>query len=201
MDIDALKAKGFDTDKALELIGGSKEIYQKIINTYYNTISSKIEAIKDAKAKNDINEYVILVHALKSSSRQIGASELGENAYHLELSGKAGNVAEIERLTDKLLQEYEAVGNMLEEFVTEKVGISAVEKKEISSALAKAKALKLKQCAKKFDIDGINAVTDELKKYNFNSEQSEILKKIEDASISFKYDIVEKNAEQLMKLI
>lgn len=203
MDINGLKSAGFNTEKALELIGGSKEVYQKIINTYYQNIESKISDIQEAFKNNDIKKYTIYVHALKSASRQIGADKLGEKAYYLEMCGKADNIEEIKTKTDDLINEYRNVGTVLEHFVTEKTELKPdkTPEKRISPALAKAKLLKLKQAAVKFDMDSVRKTIPEIENFAFNEEQSKIFRTICEGAKTYKYDVVAACAEGLLKIL
>ena len=62
---------------------------------------------------NEWKEYTIEVHALKSTSRQIGAEELGELAFELEMAGKEGNIDLIKEKTDRMLEEYLKFNDLL----------------------------------------------------------------------------------------
>ena len=83
-----------DTHTAIDMLG-SKELYMNILRSYYSVIDTKANAIREYYEKADWSQYAIEVHALKSSSRQIGAMELGELAYKLEIAGKELDIATI----------------------------------------------------------------------------------------------------------
>lgn len=51
-------------------------------------IEEKAEVIEDYLAKEQYQSYTIEVHAMKSSSRMVGASKLADQFYELELLGK-----------------------------------------------------------------------------------------------------------------
>ena len=67
---------------------GSLENWLKTVVSYYGLIEKNSSIIKDALEENLIKDYTIQVHALKSSSRIIGAEKLGALAEKLELLGK-----------------------------------------------------------------------------------------------------------------
>ncbi len=77
---------GLDTAYAINLLG-SKKIYLKVIEEYYKTLPKKVEKLKESLEKNDCRQFTIDVHALKSSSKQIGAIELSEAAAYMENLG------------------------------------------------------------------------------------------------------------------
>ena len=87
---------GVDMHRSLETYGGSVEIYHNILKTYYADICEKEETLAGLFEKRDTENFTIQVHALKSASRSVGAYDLGEDAYTLEMAGKAGDWKTIE---------------------------------------------------------------------------------------------------------
>ena len=69
--------------------------------------------IKASYESGDWERYTTEVHALKSSSRQIGAFELGALAEKLEMAGKARDMGVIMENTVDLLEKYEAIKETL----------------------------------------------------------------------------------------
>ena len=67
---------------------GSLENYLKTVKTFYLSIEKNANTIGDYLIKDDIKNFTILVHALKSSARIIGAEELSRKAENLENLGK-----------------------------------------------------------------------------------------------------------------
>ncbi len=59
--------------------------------------------------------YTILVHALKSSARIIGALDLGEEAQKLELAGKSGDIEVIRHYHDRFMAHYQGYGDALKD--------------------------------------------------------------------------------------
>ena len=82
---------GVDMHRILETYGGSVEIYHNILKTYYDDIREKEETLPVLFDRQDTENFTIQVHALKSASRGVGAFDLGEASYRLELAGKAGD--------------------------------------------------------------------------------------------------------------
>lgn len=96
-----------DTESALKYCCESEELYLEIIGTYLE--EDKIADITECMEKNDIDNYRILVHALKSSSRTIGANELSDKALELENAAKNRDTAFIAEHTQPVLEEYSAL--------------------------------------------------------------------------------------------
>ncbi|MCR4585130.1 MAG: response regulator [Lachnospiraceae bacterium] len=84
-----LKAAGFDTDAALIFCAGDEDFYTEILGDYADDSAGKTAELDGYLEKEDLKEYKVLVHSLKSSSKTIGATELSEEAKALEdASGK-----------------------------------------------------------------------------------------------------------------
>ncbi|MBQ8138008.1 MAG: response regulator [Lachnospiraceae bacterium] len=76
-----------DTDKAISGLG-SAALFKKIAFEYYKAGEDKLKDLLESFKARDWSSYIIRIHALKSSSRQIGAMELGDISEKLEAAGK-----------------------------------------------------------------------------------------------------------------
>ncbi len=92
---------------------GSVEGYISVLKVFHQTAAAKGAEIWDLYNDNDIANYTIKVHALKSSARIIGAKELSSLAEKLEKAGKEDDIPFIDENTDKLLGMYSAVDREL----------------------------------------------------------------------------------------
>ncbi len=114
---------GVDMHRSLETYGGAVEIYHNILKTYYSDICEKEESLAGLFEKRDIENFTIQVHALKSASRSVGAYDLGEDAYTLEMAGKAGDWKTIEErfpaLQTALHRMVEDVGRYVKKYLTQ----------------------------------------------------------------------------------
>lgn len=106
--LDKLKDIGIDTEVGLSFTG-TEDVYQMIIEAFCEDYEATRDKIEDTLNQQDIKNYTIRVHGLKSSSNTIGAIELGKTALELENAGKENNVAYIEAHTSELLETYEKV--------------------------------------------------------------------------------------------
>ena len=71
----------------------------------------------EAYRNKDLKNYEIRVHALKSTSKTIGALELSEKAKTLEYAAKEGNTALLEAENDGMLKAYEEQVKNIEEIL------------------------------------------------------------------------------------
>ena len=86
-----------DVATGLSYVGGDEATYREILSVYVQTGGEKLELIDQLLARNDLKNYVIEVHALKSTSLSIGAAELSGLAKELEAAGRAGSLGDAER--------------------------------------------------------------------------------------------------------
>jgi len=95
--------------RGLQYCGGNEEDYKEILQIYLSTGLQKIREIREKYKEEDWKNYTILVHALKSTSIGIGATQLGEMAKELELAGKEENISYIQAHHREVMHEYEEV--------------------------------------------------------------------------------------------
>ena len=96
------KTAGMDARAAIANCGDI-DVLKTAVAEYYRTIEEKSNLIELYKNRQDWKNYTIQVHALKSSSRLIGATELSRLAAFLEQCGDKKLVNEIENKTSDLL--------------------------------------------------------------------------------------------------
>lgn len=92
---------------------GSKAALMKTIRIFYRTIDSKANKIEQCLKEGLISDYVIEIHALKSSALLIGAVPLSEAAKELEDYGKQGKTEVLEEKTPDVLTLYRDLKNIL----------------------------------------------------------------------------------------
>ncbi|MCR4904193.1 MAG: DegV family EDD domain-containing protein [Butyrivibrio sp.] len=82
---------GIDGEVAIRN-SGSEDAFRTVLEIFYKAIDMKTEELSNFFKEQDWKNYTIKVHALKSSSRLIGACELAAEAEALELAGKDENI-------------------------------------------------------------------------------------------------------------
>ncbi|MCR5325097.1 MAG: response regulator [Lachnospiraceae bacterium] len=104
--------EGIDAEAGVANCGGNEE-YLTVLNGFYSAIGAKADEISEYFVSGDIKNYTIKVHALKSSARIVGASELSEMAKRLEDAGNDNNVDYINDNTEELLKKYRSYLDIL----------------------------------------------------------------------------------------
>lgn len=105
--LEKLEALGIDTTAGLTYCAEDEDFYIEMLDEYVS--SDKHDALNTCLASDDITNYIIEVHALKSTSLTIGATTLSEEAKKLEFAGKEGNIAYIKDNHDRVMNMYKDI--------------------------------------------------------------------------------------------
>ena len=108
-EFSALRAIDVDPEVGLRFCQNDLDLYRSILLDYAQSSDGKIKNISDYFANEDWKNYAICVHALKSTSKTIGAAKLSEDALRLETAGNAGDAATIRAEHENLLAQYREV--------------------------------------------------------------------------------------------
>jgi CheY-like chemotaxis protein len=101
-----LKKAGIDTKAGLRYSQRDVELYQTLLKQYVKEAPEKQEKINGYYKDKDYKNYEILVHALKSTSRMIGATDMSEKAKRLEELAKAGGSEITGEMHDAMMAMY-----------------------------------------------------------------------------------------------
>lgn len=91
-DVNILLNNGVNVQSSLDLLG-DMEMYDETLSDFLDMVDEKIGKLESFKNSNDMPNYAIEVHALKSDARYLGFLDLGDLAYDSELKAKAGDSA------------------------------------------------------------------------------------------------------------
>ena len=105
----SLREAGIDPDVGLRFCQNDKDLYKSILLDYAQSSDEKMKNIINYFASEDWKNYGICVHALKSTSKTIGASHLSERALRLEMAANEGNADLIRGEHDAMLELYKTV--------------------------------------------------------------------------------------------
>ncbi len=103
---------GIDATIALKN-SGSEEAFLSVLKIFYESYEAKSQEIQKFYEAQDWENYTIKVHALKSSSRLVGAAGLGNDAEALEMAGKKSDTEYITGHHDSLMSYYKTVWEAL----------------------------------------------------------------------------------------
>ncbi len=111
-----LESKGVDVAHALELLG-DMEMYNMTINDFLTEVSTKWDEIVKYKEENNMPEYAIRVHSLKSDCKYLGFMTLADISYQHELKSKENDSTFVNEHFAELETEYNKVLEIAKEYV------------------------------------------------------------------------------------
>jgi len=85
---------GLNMEAGLDVFSGDMELYTFILGSFAKNTPDIIEKIKNV-TKENLPDYAINVHSIKSVCATIGAENLNERAKNLETAAKAGGWPEV----------------------------------------------------------------------------------------------------------
>lgn len=100
-DVSILTDNGVNLENALELLG-DLSFYDETLEAFLEENKTRVANIEKYKQEQNMEDYAILVHALKSDAKYLGFLELVDIAYEHELASKANNVDEVNKKFAKL---------------------------------------------------------------------------------------------------
>ena len=103
-----LEKNGVDVNHALELLG-DMDMYNMTINDFMSEIESKWTRINEYKNSNNMVDYAVDVHSLKSDCKYLGFMKLADIAYQHELKSKENDFDFVNEHFDELTNEYNKV--------------------------------------------------------------------------------------------
>ncbi len=110
-----LRKSGIDTDAGIKYCVGDKEFYKSLLIQFATESSDKIASMKQYFTLRDWHNYEILVHALKSTSKMIGVSDLSEKAKKLEMAAKENEENYILANHEAMIRDYGQITGFVKE--------------------------------------------------------------------------------------
>ena len=101
-----LKTAGIDTKTGMFNCQNDEELYRSLLREYARSADEKQQSMQAYYIEKDWKQYGILVHALKSSSRLIGAANLSKDAAELEKAADEERTDVIDRKHEQVMRQY-----------------------------------------------------------------------------------------------
>ena len=176
-----------DTEYAIKLLGG-ESLFWSVLEDYYRVIDKKAGMIREKMQNEEWDDYTIEVHALKSSSKQIGAMNLSEKAAALEKAGNDKNIPFIIENTEEVLAEYMEYKQILSDYIT-------IENAEGTEPISKEVLLEifevLETALDNLELDAMEQAVEQLKGYRYPTEQQGYFERMKEAVSDIDVDACE----------
>ncbi len=114
-----LKQVGVDTDTGLLYCQGDEEFYISMLESFVEESADKKRDLDKFLKDEDLKNYAITVHSVKSTSKMIGIMELSDKAKALEEAAKNDDMDTVSNGMDDLMNEYDKVITNLENVLSD----------------------------------------------------------------------------------
>lgn len=178
---------GLDIDVGLKHCRSS-ETYLDTLKVYLDSAKGNADEIEKYWDDRDIKNTTIKIHALKSSSRVIGALGLGDLAEKLENAGETGDVKTLEDETGELLSQYRKLAKALEPLNDIRDDGGAKEKSLISKRDLKEAYEALSSFCAAYEYDSVVNIMESLKGYSFPEDEYTRFEALKKAVLNFDYE-------------
>ena len=169
----------------------SNKSFLEMLTVFYNTIEDKSNIIENLEKSENTKDYTTYVHALKSSSKLIGATMLSEIAMELEKAGNEGDISKIHAETPFLLNLYRRYLVTLKPYVkTNEESLKTL----INNDFLKESLHNIFKSIDDFDLDSAEKIMKNINNYTVKDSLKD------DISSLNKY-IQSYNAEEILSLI
>ena len=166
---------------------GSEESYMETLRIFNETIEATADEIENYWKHDQWDNYTTKVHALKSSARIIGATQLSENARYMESCGNEGRVDEILKYTPPLLQEYRGFVKKLKKLNNE---TETEKKEEISQDQLQDAYQSLVELAEVMDYDSAMFIVKSMEDLMLPPEEKDRIRSLKAAVSNLEWDKV-----------
>lgn len=106
---------GVDVNKGIENTM-DEETYNELLLDFSNTFPTDVNKFNEYKVANDMVNYEIIVHALKSNCRTLGFTNTGEMFYQHELASKQNDINYVNEHYNELITEAKRVYSILQKY-------------------------------------------------------------------------------------
>lgn len=165
---DLPQIEGLDVEAGVHY-SGSRALFFNLLGDYYKLIDTKTKKIRQCLSDGMIRDLTIEVHALKNTSRMIGATGLSERFKELEALGNANDGKALEEKVPEVLELYAGYKSVLQPYGTvDEASLQETSKDELCRLL-----IQMADAMDGFDLDGVDAAMAELEQYRMPEELSD----------------------------
>jgi CheY-like chemotaxis protein len=180
-DLAELGALGIDVASGLGRLGEDVEGYRKVLRLYRTETASLLARLRGFGSEQ-LDEYAVVVHGIKGSSRGIGAENVAAAAEKLEVAAKAGDWRFVQKESGAFFEQTEVLIVGMEKALsivgsskdtpgdTSKTGGRSNTSKKNREKPDHRALKRLREAAADFSIDGIENALDDLEGYDYRTE-------------------------------
>ncbi|MBQ9437469.1 MAG: response regulator [Lachnospiraceae bacterium] len=108
-----LQTLGLDPETGLRYCQGDEDLYLEMLREYAQNAGEKIRDLRKHYEAQDLQNYAIIAHSVKSSSKMIGAAALSEIAAKLEKAADESRTDGFQDDHNRMLEQYAALAEAI----------------------------------------------------------------------------------------
>lgn len=116
MDIDILIDNDINVEEALEFLGDI-DTYNETLNDFLEESKTRLPKIQEYKNNKDMENYAILVHAMKGDSKYLGFSKLALLSLNHQLKSEENDIDYVYENYDELITEANRVIDIVKRYL------------------------------------------------------------------------------------
>lgn len=171
-----------DEEEGIRYCGADRGLYGDVLVEYRAMGDKYLKQLPEFFASHDWENYKIIVHAIKSSSLNIGAKEASMKAKGHEMAAKESDGEFIEKDWDEFLAVYKDTLAQVDDLIVKYKGKNVAVKKE--SPLES-----IRKAVQDFDVEAALSEVERLTSEGY--ENPELLSRVKEALEEFDYDAAE----------
>ncbi len=169
---------------------GTLEDYKKILRLFYRSVETRKSELEKYFEDGDYANYTIKVHALKSTSRLIGAMQLGDMAQELENAGKRNDRDYIAEHQNEFMEKYLALSEILSDLLDEGEQDTVENRPDADARLMEEVYGSLREAAEDMDCDRLEEIFSRMNGYVIPEGEIELWDKVREAAGQYDYELI-----------
>ncbi|MDR2141967.1 MAG: response regulator [Deltaproteobacteria bacterium] len=161
-----LAIAGLDLEEARRRFGGDEETLTNVLRSYADNMPELLDKLKTPNKEN-LKDYTITVHGIKSSSYGVGALEVGDQAKELEERSEAGDFDFVQAHNWRFIRLVEkVVADLKSQLAPQAV---TAERQKIAGP-DPAALIQLREACQNYDMDGLDAALASLSRFDYEAD-------------------------------
>lgn len=163
-----LERVGIHTRSGIHYCLGDRKFYVELLTKFVKEAGRKAVEINNFFQQDDFENYTILVHALKSTAKMLGADALSANAKEMESAAKKRDESYVREHHEALLDQYhqvaQCIGDVLGLDISKDMQVSSEDTTEITKEELLQRLTELKEGLDTFEADKAETLIAEMGK-------------------------------------
>ena len=113
--MDFLRDNGIDIDNAIEILGDIETV-DEIMDDFLVEMDERLPLLEEYKNNGDMENYAILVHAIKGDSKYLGFTKLAELSLNHQVKAEENDISYINDNYKELMEEISRILKIVKEY-------------------------------------------------------------------------------------